>query len=137
MFKSLYRPTLQPHMHKNKCLTTSYRPAQLLTVMIRHQHRQGSSTNTLTVRINIRALAMPLAAEDDGAQSLLSEGVNLEAVIPRGEDDPIIDAEAKPGGKLTPGLDETNALGRPLELHLSLAALAHVQAHLHRWIIVF
>jgi hypothetical protein len=87
--------------------------------------------------ISIRVRAIPPAAEDVGARSLIPEDVDLEAIVHRGEDDCVIDAEGKPAGELAPFLDEVDVLGPPLELHLDDAALAHVQPHLHRRVIVF
>jgi hypothetical protein len=49
-----------------------------------HKQRQRWSSSTLTARISIRPLAVPLAAEDAGAGCLLPEDVNLEAVVLRG-----------------------------------------------------
>jgi hypothetical protein len=48
--------------------------------------------HTLTARIGIRALAVPLAAEDAGLGCLLKD-VDLEAVVLRGEDYHVINAE--------------------------------------------
>jgi hypothetical protein len=68
--------------------------------------------------ISIRVRAIPPAAEDVGARSLIPEDVDLEAIVHRGEDDCVVDAEGKPAGELARFLDEVDALGPPLELHL-------------------
>jgi hypothetical protein len=44
-------------------------------------------------RISKRALVVPLAAEDAGAGRLLPEDGDLEAVVPRGEDERVIDVQ--------------------------------------------
>jgi hypothetical protein len=41
-------------------------------------------------------------AEVAGAGSVLPEDVDLEAVVLRGEDDHVVDAEVSPGGELAP-----------------------------------
>jgi hypothetical protein len=62
----------------------------------------GIKHMTLTARISIWALAMLSAAEDVGAQSLIPEDVDLDAIVLRGEDDCVVDAEVKPDGELAP-----------------------------------
>jgi hypothetical protein len=52
--------------------------------------------------ISIRVRAIPPAAEDVGAQSLIPEDVDLDAIVLRGEDDCVVDAEVKPDGELAP-----------------------------------
>jgi hypothetical protein len=61
--------------------------------VFRQHQRQGSSSNTLTARISKRALAMPPAPEDVVAGSLLPEDADLEAVVLRGENECVVDAE--------------------------------------------
>jgi hypothetical protein len=79
---------------------------------------------------------MLLAAEDARVGTVLPVHVVLEAVVGRGEDDCVVNLKVSLTGELAPRLDEADALGPPLELHLVLVALTHVQGHLHRRAIV-